>query len=224
MHRESTVPAPSRAGIHQPLHRAEGRARVLARSVGSTTSPSSSTGTASGARPETGSVRRTVTATGLAVAAVVSTAAMSVGATTAPASAASSSSSQAAAQAQFMEHYNYRNWKVLKNAQALQGTPYRYGGTSTRGFDCSGYTSYVYAAAGKSLPRTSSAQLGATVRVSAGQVRPGDLVFFHSGGRVYHVAIYAGSNQVWHAPGSGERVKKERIWSTSVYFGRVPLS
>lgn len=222
MHSESTVPAPSRAGLHQPLHRAEGRARVLARSTSSPTTGTTSTG----ARPEAGSLRRTVTATGLAVAAVVSTAAMSVGATTAPASAAASTtSSKAAAQAEFMRHYDYRNWKVLKNAQSLQGTPYRYGGTNpSSGFDCSGFTSYVYAKAGKSLPRTSSQQLGAVVRVTASQVRPGDLVFFHSGGRVYHVAIYAGNNQVWHAPGSGESVKKERIWSTSAYFGRVPLA
>jgi cell wall-associated NlpC family hydrolase len=51
----------------------------------------------------------------------------------------------------------------------------------------------------------------------------GDLIFYHSGrgGGVYHVAIYAGHGYIWHAPHSGTRVRRDHIWTRSVFFGRV---
>src|SRR6478609_2433895 len=59
---------------------------------------------------------------------------------------------------------------------------------------------------GLHLPRTAAAQYRAAIRIPASQARPGDLVFFHSGGWVYHVAIYAGGGRVWHASRPGTRV------------------
>lgn len=111
--------------------------------------------------------------------------------------------------------------RVLKEAAKLRGTPYRYGGTTPRGFDCSGYTGYVYKRAGKALPRTSRAQYSATKHLSRAAAKPGDLVFFKSGGgSVYHVGIYAGGNMLWHSSKPGRPVAKAKIWSSRVAFGR----
>ncbi|TCO47525.1 cell wall-associated NlpC family hydrolase [Kribbella antiqua] len=112
--------------------------------------------------------------------------------------------------------------RVLREAAKLKGTPYRYGGTTTRGFDCSGYTGYVYKKAGKKLPRTSRQQYKAVKHISRKAAKPGDLVFFKSGGGgVYHVGIYAGGNTLWHASRPGRPVAKAKIWTKSVAFGRV---
>ncbi len=112
--------------------------------------------------------------------------------------------------------------RVLREAAKLKGTPYRYGGTTPRGFDCSGYTGYVYKKAGKKLPRTSRAQYSATKHITRKAAKPGDLVFFKSGGGgVYHVGIYAGGNMLWHASRPGRPVAKAKIWTSSVAFGRV---
>lgn len=110
---------------------------------------------------------------------------------------------------------------ALSRGYGLRGVPYRYGGSTPSGFDCSGFTSYVYKKAGKSIPRTASAQRRATTRISRSSAVPGDLVFFHRGGRVYHVGIYAGSGKVLHAPRTGTRVRTEKIWTSNVSFGRV---
>lgn len=112
--------------------------------------------------------------------------------------------------------------RVLKEAAKLKGTPYRYGGTTTRGLDCSGYTGLVYKRAGKKLPRTSRQQYSSTKHLSRKAAKPGDLVFFKSGGgSVYHVGIYAGGNMLWHASKPGRPVAKAKIWSSNVAFGRA---
>jgi cell wall-associated NlpC family hydrolase len=112
--------------------------------------------------------------------------------------------------------------KVLTEAAKLRGIPYVYGGTTTRGFDCSGYTGYVYKRAGKTLPRTSRQQYSATRHISRAAAKPGDLVFFKSGGgSVYHVGIYAGGNMLWHSSRPGRPVAKAKIWTSSVAFGSV---
>jgi len=110
---------------------------------------------------------------------------------------------------------------VLAVAARYVGTPYLYGGTTPRGFDCSGFTGYVYRQLGVSLPRTANAQLQASRQISRSQARPGDLVFFVSGGRAYHVGIYAGGNMLYDSPRTGKTVQKRAIWSASVVFGRV---
>lgn len=82
---------------------------------------------------------------------------------------------------------------VLGIAQSLRGVGYRYGGATTAGFDCSGFTQYVFARAGRSIPRTAASQYSATSRVSRSQAQPGDLVFFSLGGNgINHVGIYLG--------------------------------
>jgi len=104
-----------------------------------------------------------------------------------------------------------------------RGIPYRAGGTSPRsGFDCSGYTRYVFSQLGIGIPRVSGQQYASMTHISRSQAVPGDLVFFHTrSGHVYHAAIYAGGNAVWHSPFPGRRVQYERIWTSSVYFARV---
>ena len=74
---------------------------------------------------------------------------------------------------------------------------------------------------GRHLPRTASAQSGAVRHVGRSARHRGDLVFFQSGGHVYHVAIYAGHNSVWHSPRPGQRVKREHLWTNAVSYGRV---
>jgi cell wall-associated NlpC family hydrolase len=106
-------------------------------------------------------------------------------------------------------------------AAAASGASYSYGGTGPGSFDCSGYTSYVFAQMGISLPRTSSAQRAATVQVSNPQ--PGDLVFVYNGGggSIGHVGIYAGGGYWWEASNPSAGVGKHRTWSSAVSYGRV---
>lgn len=111
--------------------------------------------------------------------------------------------------------------RVVHIAASKKGAPYRYGATGPRAFDCSGYTRWVFARVGRHLPRTSSEQSRAVRHVRRSQRRRGDLVFFRSGGHVYHVGIYAGRGTIWHAPRPGERVHRERLWTRSVSYGRV---
>ena len=101
------------------------------------------------------------------------------------------------------------------------GTPYRWGGTTPRGFDCSGYTQFVYARLGIKIPRTSQAQFNSSRKVRK-NVRPGDLVFFFrtTTRTVYHVGIYAGNNRIWHSPRPGSEVHKAKIWTTKWAGGR----
>ncbi|SIN96998.1 Cell wall-associated hydrolase, NlpC family [Carnobacterium alterfunditum] len=88
------------------------------------------------------------------------------------------------------------SWATIKTAAyGVIGTPYLYGGTNTNGFDCSGFTSYAFAAAGISLPRTAGAQYAASTKVSQSEAQPGDLVFFNQTGSIDHVGIYLGNNQ-----------------------------
>lgn len=76
------------------------------------------------------------------------------------------------------------------------GTSYKTGGTSTAGFDCSGFTSYVFKSIGLTLPRTSQAQYSVGTAVSKSNLRSGDLVFFNTSGRgVSHVGIYVGNGK-----------------------------
>ena len=112
---------------------------------------------------------------------------------------------------------------IVAIASRYRGVRYVAGGsTPGRGFDCSGYTRYVFSMIGVHLPRVSSGQYGSMIKISRSQALPGDLVYFHSkNGHVYHVGIYAGGNRVWHAPYPGQRVKLERIWSSSIYVARL---
>jgi cell wall-associated NlpC family hydrolase len=106
---------------------------------------------------------------------------------------------------------------VLAIAAQYEGLMYQYGGTSpSTGFDCSGFTQYVFGRVGISLPRTAEEQRQAVTPVSNPQ--PGDLVFF--GSPAYHVGIYAGNGMMWDSPRSGEAVGKRAIFSSNVTYGR----
>ncbi|WP_105975328.1 C40 family peptidase [Streptomyces geranii] len=111
--------------------------------------------------------------------------------------------------------------KALQIAASKKGSPYKYGAAGPNRFDCSGLTLYSYKKAGKSLPRTAAAQYNKTKHISAKNRRGGDLVFFHSGSNVYHVGIYAGKGKIWHSPKTGDVVRLQKIWTKSVWYGRV---
>ena len=107
---------------------------------------------------------------------------------------------------------------ILNEAQKYAGIMYLYGGTSpSTGFDCSGYTGYVFGQLGISLPRTAAAQQSYATPVSSPQ--PGDLVFW--GYPAYHVGIYAGGGQIWDSGKPGIPVQKRNIFSGVSGYGRV---
>ena len=104
---------------------------------------------------------------------------------------------------------------MLNYAAQFLGVPYVYGGSTPSGFDCSGFTSYVFKNTVGSIPRVAQAQYDATTRVSLENLLPGDLVFFGSSAySISHVGIYVGSNQFIHAPHTGEVVKYESLTGT----------
>ena len=111
--------------------------------------------------------------------------------------------------------------EALHVAAAKRGSPYQYGAVGPYRFDCSGLTLYAFRKAGRRLPRTAAEQYARTRHIRAGSRHPGDLVFFHNRGGVYHVGVYAGHDEIWHAPHTGARVRLEHIWTHNVWYGRV---
>jgi cell wall-associated NlpC family hydrolase len=111
--------------------------------------------------------------------------------------------------------------RALGIAASKKGSPYQWGATGPYRFDCSGLTLYSFEHAGKQIPRTAAAQYNSTQHITSGSRQVGDLVFFHTGSYVYHVGIYAGGGDIWHAPRTGAKVRLERIWTSSVWYGRV---
>lgn len=89
---------------------------------------------------------------------------------------------------------------VIDTAKSLLGVPYWYGGTTPSGFDCSGFTQYVFSQTGAyELPRTAAEQSYCGTPVSFSELAPGDLVFWGSGSGVYHAGIYIGDWSYIHA-------------------------
>lgn len=89
---------------------------------------------------------------------------------------------------------------LIQTASAYKGTPYRYGGTTTAGFDCSGYTQFVFKKEGLSIPRDTKSQYATGKSISKSNLKTGDLVFFNTFGKgASHVGIYVGSSKFIHA-------------------------
>lgn len=93
------------------------------------------------------------------------------------------------------------------------GAPYRYGGNSPGGFDCSGLVQYSYALAGKRIPRTTSGQWAELAPVSDHDMQAGDLLFFRIDGKMSHVGLYLGDSRFVHAPSNGRHVSVESLRS-----------
>lgn len=109
------------------------------------------------------------------------------------------------------------NGSIIAVAASLLGIPYVYGGTSTSGIDCSGYTQLVYRLAGKSIPRTAEAQRVGSVKVS--NPAPGDLIFF--GSPASHVGIFAGNGMMYDAGRRGSVTSYRKIYTfVNVSYGR----
>lgn len=105
---------------------------------------------------------------------------------------------------------------ILDIARQYIGTPYVWGGSSPSGFDCSGFTQYVFAQAGIDLPRTTDAQRAAGQVVSAAEAQPGDLVWAPG-----HVGIYTGDGQHIAARNPGTPLEEGPIWIDNPTFIRV---
>jgi cell wall-associated NlpC family hydrolase len=97
---------------------------------------------------------------------------------------------------------------IIKTAKKCLGCRYHYGGTSKKGFDCSGFTNYVFKKHGKKLPRTSRDQSKIGKKVSKKHLRKGDLLFFSSRKTrgVAHVGIYIGGGKFIHASSGKHKV------------------
>lgn len=100
---------------------------------------------------------------------------------------------------------------IVNTAKKYLGVPYVWGGTSPRGFDCSGLVQYVCKQNGISLSRTAAEQSKNGKYVSRENLQPGDLVFFASGSRISHVGIYIGNGNMIHSPQTGDVVKISSI-------------
>jgi cell wall-associated NlpC family hydrolase len=108
---------------------------------------------------------------------------------------------------------------VVSTALSFRGTPYRNGGTDPTGFDCSGFTQWVFAQYGIALPREVEQQFKVGEKIAQDDLKPGDLVFFHTETRgPSHVGIFVADDQFVHAPSSRGVVRVEYINST--YWGR----
>jgi peptidoglycan DL-endopeptidase CwlO len=108
---------------------------------------------------------------------------------------------------------------VVGTAMQYLGVPYRWGGADPSGFDCSGFSMYVYAKHGVSLPHHAASQYGLGVPVDRGALQAGDLVFFNGLG---HMGIYIGGDQFIHAPHSGDVVKISSLndsWYARTWVG-----
>jgi murein DD-endopeptidase len=106
---------------------------------------------------------------------------------------------------------------VVRTARQQIGVPYRYGGSTPRGFDCSGLVHYAYQRAGIKVPRTTGGLLRRAHRVPLSQLRPGDVLFFRiAPPKISHVGLYIGGSRFVHAPSSGKEVSyaslKDEYW------------
>jgi cell wall-associated NlpC family hydrolase len=104
---------------------------------------------------------------------------------------------------------------LIDTALSFRGTPYRNGGSDPTGFDCSGFTQWVYAQHGVAIPREVQEQFKAGKKIDLDDLKPGDLVFFHTVSRgASHVGIFVADDQFIHAPSSKGVVRVESLNSS----------
>ncbi len=127
-----------------------------------------------------------------------------------PVASGSAPSSPARTIAQSADAYGSRAAEI---AVRQVGVPYRYGGATSNGFDCSGLVHYSYARAGKNVPRTTAGLWQGARPISYGELQTGDVLFFRIEGKVAHVGMYVGDGRFVHAPASGQRVSVESLAS-----------
>jgi len=112
---------------------------------------------------------------------------------------------------------------IVGMAHQYLGTPYLWGGTTPRGFDCSGFAQFLYAKSGISIPRTSEQQWMAGSPVPKRALQPGDLVFFRGsdsvGGLPGHVGVYIGHGMMIDEPHTGSHARVESVFSFGGYMG-----
>ena len=116
---------------------------------------------------------------------------------------------------------------VIRAAYSVIGTPYVFGGTSTYGFDCSGFTQYAFARAGVSIPRMADSQMYYGRQLSMSELRPGDLIFFkgtYDTSGVSHCGIYVGDGWMLDAGDPiGYSNLNTNYWQSHFYaYGRLP--
>ena len=106
-----------------------------------------------------------------------------------------------------------RTERLVRTALSYRGTPYRMGARGRGAFDCSGFTSFLFAKAGSPLPRTAREQFRNGIKISKEQMQPGDLVFFKNTYRrgVSHVGVYIGNGNFVHASSSGRGVRVDSL-------------
>lgn len=122
---------------------------------------------------------------------------------------------------------NVKGSEIVKQAAKYKGVPYKFGGVTAKGFDCSGYVQYVFKNCRATLPRAADEQVLQGVFVTQKQLRPGDLVFFTTyAAGASHVGIYAGKNQFWSATSSKGVMLcslQDSYWKTRYYGARRVL-
>jgi cell wall-associated NlpC family hydrolase len=100
---------------------------------------------------------------------------------------------------------------MVDNAMSMLGQPYRYGGASPGGFDCSGLVVYAAGGAGVRVPRTALEQFDSGMPVARGQLRMGDLIFMHLAHKELHVGIAIDHERFIHAPSTGGHVRIDSL-------------
>ena len=106
--------------------------------------------------------------------------------------------------------------KIVDIARQYLGVPYVWGGSTPAGFDCSGFTSYVYAQIGITLPHSSAEQRYSGTEVSAADAQPGDIIWSPG-----HVSIYAGNGMQIEAPVPGQTVRESKVWQDNPVYLRI---
>ena len=105
-----------------------------------------------------------------------------------------------------------RHQQASEVAASMVGKPYRYGGNTPQGFDCSGLVHFSFKNAGMNVPRSTETQRGKSRKVSGSSLARGDLLFFNQEGKYSsHVGIYLGGQRFVHAPSSGKRVRVDSL-------------